>query len=480
MVVLKLPDNLNDTFLLCQHSQYQDVTIVCKNGKISVNSFLFAAIFPEIRNLAEIQVLETIFLPDIPRQDLENLFSSIYEKKRKIVVPNLFSECETSKVDCKTEICHEDQILLDEIHEDDTVDYDQSREELKEELHEDTDISDEKETPVNISIKCQEGTQPRKLSITSRMFPFKCHHCGDTVNPTPVGPEKAYFCTKCDKRISEFLCSKCDYKSHKRYNVSRHMVQVHTGNKPHKPKQNTKPDQNKKKRKNIKRPDTTVCSLCGFSGKSKKNLIAHMKRMHIEHIEDQEKCLTCGKAVWVEDMAEHQCKNYSCHVCGKITYNPSSFKLHMKMVHGECVCELCGKELSSEYDMKEHLATVHFQPMETFDCDVCDSRFYSATKLRLHKRYHVEKTDCTICNKKVRNLEVHTALVHKSDDERKFQCKICGKGFMSQCAINKHEMNVHLKLNSYECRYGCSNRYSDNYNRDAHERKTHGQVYSKD
>ena len=40
-------------------------------------------------------------------------------------------------------------------------------------------------------------------------------------------------------------------------------------------------------------------------------------------------------------------------------------------------------------------------------------------------------------------------------------------------------MNVHLKLRPYECRYGCSFRYNDLSNRNAHEKKTHGQIFSK-
>ena len=38
-------------------------------------------------------------------------------------------------------------------------------------------------------------------------------------------------------------------------------------------------------------------------------------------------------------------------------------------------------------------------------------------------------------------------------------------------------MNVHLKLRPYKCRYGCEFAYNDRSNRNAHEKKTHGNLF---
>ena len=72
---------------------------------------------------------------------------------------------------------------------------------------------------------------------------------------------------------------------------------------------------------------------------------------------------------------------------------------------------------------------------------------------------------------------MHMASVHTPDHMKKFQCQDCGKGFTSSTGLERHRMNVHLKLRPYECRYGCEFRYNDFNNRNAHEKKTHGKLF---
>ena len=62
---------------------------------------------------------------------------------------------------------------------------------------------------------------------------------------------------------------------------------------------------------------------------------------------------------------------------------------------------------------------------------------------------------------------------HLPDSEKKFQCKDCEKGFSSKSALRDHAMNMHIKSQPYQCRYGCTNRYNDRANRTAHEKRRH-------
>jgi len=59
-----------------------------------------------------------------------------------------------------------------------------------------------------------------------------------------------------------------------------------------------------------------------------------------------------------------------------------------------------------------------------------------------------------------------------------FQCQDCGKGFMAPHKLEIHRMNIHLKLRPYKCRYGCAFSYNDSSNRNAHEKKTHGKLFT--
>ena len=128
--------------------------------------------------------------------------------------------------------------------------------------------------------------------------------------------------------------------------------------------------------------------------------------------------------------------------------------------------------------MNIHIETYHIKP--TINCTQCDKLFASQRVLQKHmKNTHSEKPTCNICGKQVRKIKSHMILVHKSDEEKKYQCSKCGKGFLTQRALDIHDMNVHLKLRPYECRYGCESRYNDPSNRSAHERKTHGKNFNK-
>ena len=87
------------------------------------------------------------------------------------------------------------------------------------------------------------------------------------------------------------------------------------------------------------------------------------------------------------------------------------------------------------------------------------------------------RSPCPICGSKVKNLSTHIRHVHTPDDQRKFQCQQCGKGFDQMTSLDKHMMNIHLKLKPYNCRYGCDISYNDKGNRNHHERKQHGKLF---
>ena len=88
-------------------------------------------------------------------------------------------------------------------------------------------------------------------------------------------------------------------------------------------------------------------------------------------------------------------------------------------------------------------------------------------------------TICPICGKTVKVLKVHLKKAHTDDSEKPFHCDQCGKGFCETAHKRAHQMNVHLKMRPYKCRYGCADNigYNDLSNRNSHERKKHGGVF---
>ena len=91
---------------------------------------------------------------------------------------------------------------------------------------------------------------------------------------------------------------------------------------------------------------------------------------------------------------------------------------------------------------------------------------------------HKEKTPCPECNTLVKNLDEHIKNVHTSDEDKKFQCQDCGKGFIKSYHLENHRMSVHLKQKPHQCRYGCDIAYNDRSNRNAHEKKKHGKLFT--
>ena len=141
------------------------------------------------------------------------------------------------------------------------------------------------------------------------------------------------------------------------------------------------------------------------------------------------------------------------------------------------MCNICGKEVS---DVKSHTKKVHefmsLQPKTEF-CDICGKGFVNRDGLLKHLKIHKERLPCPQCGIKVRNVDNHIEAVHTPDELKSHQCPDCGKGFINTLNLEKHQMNVHLKLRPYRCRYGCADSYNDISNRNQHEKKKHGKLF---
>ena len=110
-------------------------------------------------------------------------------------------------------------------------------------------------------------------------------------------------------------------------------------------------------------------------------------------------------------------------------------------------------------------------------CPDC-GKMFKDRYLKLHQRKVHSAAACEICGVVVKNVKHHMQGVHMADSDKRFQCKDCGKGFMCSVTMDNHRMNMHIKAQPYQCRYGCDNRYNDTSNRSAHERRRHGAVWT--
>ena len=199
-----------------------------------------------------------------------------------------------------------------------------------------------------------------------------------------------------------------------------------------------------------------ACHICGFIPTSARSLRHHLL-VHEESLKGRKICSTCRQTIPIEECEEHQktCNpNVICNVCGK-SLHKASLDMHMRRAH------------------------TNGPPEKKYNCEICGKAFGYEDALKRHiRKTHGEKTPCPECGKKVRRLKLHIRDVHTPDQEKKLKCQDCGKGFDDTRRLDQHRMNVHLKLKPYNCRYGCDIAYNDTSNRNQHEKRKHGKLFT--
>ena len=91
--------------------------------------------------------------------------------------------------------------------------------------------------------------------------------------------------------------------------------------------------------------------------------------------------------------------------------------------------------------------------------------------LKEHIRLVHEKIPCIECGKLVgpgRLMKDHIASVHTPNDQKKYKCEVCGKGFSTARNLNDH-INIHTGEKPYKCKF-CSACFASKGNHGSHIR----------
>ena len=524
--------------LLAECRLNQDLSIRCSDGQFLCNSFLFASIFPRLSKIVESpNVLGedlVIFIPDICVKDLESVLKSIYNKQNITTKqnPNLLFllnwEDEITKVpfqnikdDLIETIKWETSIVSDE--EGHTYEQHQPINEHSEF----EEAIDEKPVLIPLTnIKSKRGKQKictesdddwkealdqdndrRKKGLTyiSKIplrFQYKeliCYTCENTFKNAGSLFEHVFFK---HGPHPEMACPECDEIFHVPRALHLHRKKVHGG-------KLTCPDCGKQFMKERthdyeahlqSHTDQNIpCELCDKVFKNTVNLQQHIKYTH-EGIKPKfnrmtpqviaAKCDKECKCDIVFKMVKEKVRHYKlvhmgykeCPKCNKIVqsleqdyHKCAPLKKREDKDKGKyVVCEDCGKEIHSK---KVYYHKKKFHEVVECSCEKCGKKYNDTMSLRDHMRDCMKAVQCNLCGAMVTRINDHIRNVHTAEEDKRFVCDLCGKGFHQKKKLENHKMNNHLKLRPHRCRYGCDIGYNDTSNRNAHERKKHGGLF---
>ena len=163
------------------------------------------------------------------------------------------------------------------------------------------------------------------------------------------------------------------------------------------------------------------CDLCDYTTTQKGNLKTHMRLKHPSVQSDVIKA-----------------KPYECSTCSKRFLNKASLKAHIVIHTGQWpyACSMCPNKYAESLKRHEKVNHSELLPeaLKPHSCDVCNKRFYSASKLKVHKMVHSGEQPfcCDRCDFKTawkRSLTKHQHVKHGMSEN---------SGHVSQIAMTRH------------------------------------------
>ena len=88
--------------------------------------------------------------------------------------------------------------------------------------------------------------------------------------------------------------------------------------------------------------------------------------------------------------------------------------------------------------LRNHLSVVHYVENQT--CSKCGTVVKNLKALEYHIKDAHEKVPCAQCGKMYGSLALprHIRSAHTPDDQKKYRCEVCGKGFITNQRLKDH------------------------------------------
>ena len=112
------------------------------------------------------------------------------------------------------------------------------------------------------------------------------------------------------------------------------------------------------------------------------------------------------------------------------------------------------EELKNVKEEKETEKTPILKPEDVFNCKICDLSLRSKKELKMHNQSkHTQRIKCDECDETFgKNCDLESHIEQSHDSVNKFECDKCGKNFVLQWRLKKHQ-DIHTNQNIRKCHY---------------------------
>ena len=508
-VQVRVPNLVHEVLKLSDSSLYQDVTLLCSDGKLKMSSFLLATVFPVFRDvLVKVSHFEeevVISLPDIAGEKIKKFLNDLLIGEIKIVFGEALKfllqnqpDVETVKdIELQSQGIEDAEVDFAEL--DPLDDYNSSDKGIQLEAP-----NDGLNTKVKnrVDVEDQESVEDLDERINqsfSRKHGYlSCHHCPHTIQfNSYIGLEamKKHVEKHINAQEKKYVkCPECSRMYASKDSLRHHQRRVHNINSTKEKDTEEEIEEHMKKKDSDEevvfddldpllsedvgennednsgsskiRKKNFQCNFaeCTYRTSCSKYLKRHLKR-HADGRsipypqgikEDKQKCIVEDCQFMAPSIrsinlrlhleSQHSDVSPACQKCGKDFPSFKELLGHMYQHEIAVSCEICGKTVSS-VNLKRHLETHSSE--DSIECDKC-KRFLRPNTFSKHKCFREQeppKVVCTICGILVVNLKGHVKNVHNSD-AKKVQCPICGKSF-------KGKLHIKIHMVSHEEKQAC-------------------------
>lgn len=134
------------------------------------------------------------------------------------------------------------------------------------------------------------------------------------------------------------------------------------------------------------------------------------------------------------------------------------------------VCTVCPETFTKFNDLISHDLTVHFDIPKNFNCKKCGKLFISQANLDIHESVHREKLfQCELCQKKF--TQQKTLDCHMNVHIGLYTCQKCGYKAPTMYNLNMHEL-THSSVKDHFCK-DCDKTFSTLSSLRRHDRLVH-------